>query len=191
MNEATTVQITPSTGSDISFQCDYSTKIDVSSDNYTVEDVSIVGTEVATGKLDSGFTMNLGSEKINLGSDQTINISWAIKSLTNVKFYLESCHVVQDEVEIDIIKSACLSSVFIKENSFKASPVEIEFSYKTFKITGKTSNKQKMRCHITVCKSDYNGLPTSDEQCEADSPFRYTAKQVLAVSAASNAASSY
>jgi len=191
LDDTTTVQISPSTGSDISFQCDYSTKIDVSSGNYTVEDVSIKGTEISTGKLDAGFEMNLGSEKINLGSDQTVIITWAIKTLTNIKFFLESCHVVQDEVEIDIIKNACLSSIFIKDDSFKASTTEIEFAYRTFKITGKTSNRQKMRCHITICKSDYNDIPTSDQQCDSDSPYKYTAKQTLAESTVSSAASSY
>merc|ERR1711979_34442 len=191
LDDTTTVQISPSTGSDISFQCDYSTKIDVSSGNYTVEHVSIKGTEISTGKLDAGFEMNLGSEKINLGSDQTVIITWAIKTLTNIKFFLESCHVVQDEVEIDIIKNACLSSIFIKDDSFKASTTEIEFAYRTFKITGKTSNRQKMRCHITICKSDYNDIPTSDQQCDSDSPYKYTAKQTLAESTVSSAASSY
>merc|ERR1712050_239763 len=188
----TTVQMSLSTGSDISFQCDYSTKIDVSSSNYTVDDVKISGTEISTGKLDDGFVMDLGSEKITLGMIQKVTITWAIKTLTDLKFYISSCHVVQDETEIDLIKDACLSSVFITEDSFKANSTEVEFSYRTFKIRGKTSNKQRLRCHITICMANYDGLPTSDEQCDADSPYRYTAKQLpQPQSPAQQAASSY
>merc|ERR1712176_268316 len=110
--------------------------------------------------------------------DQKVTITWLLKTLTELRFYISSCNVVQGETEINLIKDACLSSVLITEDSFKASSTEIEFSYRTFKIQGNTSNEQHMKCHITICTADCNEIPSSDEQCESDSPYKYTAKQL-------------
>ena len=68
-----------------------------------------------------------------------------------------------------------IMSALIQEDSYDVSLSEISFDYRTFKIRGASVSEQTLKCHLNLCIDDCK-QPSSDEQCDQDSPFRYTTR---------------
>ena len=61
----------------VDFTCNYDSKVAVSSDPFTIQDVSITGAHSGSGKLDLGITMLAGDGSIKvLGRDLVVKTSW-------------------------------------------------------------------------------------------------------------------
>ena len=150
----------------VNFQCSYDMEVSLTSNEFTVEDVSMTGTHSNTGQLDAGFIMNLSSNSVILGSIMHVTTTWALQAqFDDLHFYLEQCTILQGGEEVDIIKGSCLSEVL--NTGFAPSPSSIKFCYQTFSIQGVRADKgQMLQCFIQLCMDGHDcKKATVQSQC--------------------------
>ena len=169
--------ITSPLGVGVDFTCDYDTAVNVQSGAFTVEDVSISGTQSSIGSLDDGFTFTAGDgTPLVLGNDITIKTTWSVV-LSDVSPHYERCSVKHGDQEVPIVKDGCMASTLGAELVANASGVrnEVSMKYKTFTIENETAATQSITCNVKLCasgncaKNPAGTCPTAS----ADTPYGY------------------
>jgi len=161
------------------FQCTYPRLVTLSSQAYTVEDVSISSSMQGDGKWTESFTMVLnngdGVEFI-LGQVLPVEISWAVNH-AKLTFYYESCAVTHGNTVINVIKGGCYAG------ATKTAPTVTEqyknaFEFTIFKGVNEVETKQTIECSVMICEDGACGNPQTNADCPADgdhdSFYKYT-----------------
>lgn len=175
LSNVTELQMSKSTGADLTFICNYGLDINVTSTNYTIQDVQISGTQSATGLLDEGFSLALGASNVILGEIQNVTISWEIQGLNDIRFYIQRCEVAHDTTNVSLFKDGCMASVFVEDGSYSANTTEISYSYRTFKVKGADAlSNQLIKCYLKICMNDCQ-QPAQDSDCEQNTPYKFKA----------------
>jgi len=172
------VETTPF-GVSIAFSCVYSTKITLSTDKYSVEDVSISDSLTHSGDWTSGFSMvlNGGDNNLMLGDILNVAISWSASGLIgSLDFVLTQCVVSHGETDISVIKDSCYAGVTNTMAVESDSADTKAFSFKTFRAPGTDSANQEIECSLTVCEAGNCNAPSSNDECPSegnDSHYNY------------------
>ena len=156
------------------FTCVYATKFELVSNPLIVQDVSITGTQSASGTLDHGFTMSAGDgSAIILGNEIVVQTSWSLE-LSDVSLHYENCAVTQGEYTILIVKDGCMASSLGAELVANAATVtdQVSMKYRTFTIEGEVATTQEVKCDIKLCAGTTN-CAKSTTCVRSNDPFNY------------------
>ena len=170
----TTIVSTGSNGATVSFRCEYALDITLTSDSFTLEEVTVSGVQSAVGKLDAGFSLVLGDgtgQPVNLGEMLDVTISWEIEP-DYVSFYIEDCRVEQGATVVEIIKERCYSES-LKVTPMYEAPYEHWFKMMTFTMDNESTNEQFIVCEIKIC-TDNCDKPTDNSQCPVSLHYKYS-----------------
>ena len=167
--------ITSPLGVGVDFTCNYDTAVNVQSGAFTVEDVSIFGTQSSIGSLDDGFTFTAGDgTPLVLGNDITIKTTWSVV-LSDVSPHYESCSVIHGDQEVPIVKDGCMASTLGGELVANTAGVtnEVSMKYKTFNVENETAATQSVTCNVKLCASGYcaKGLAGTCSTASSDTSF--------------------
>ena len=158
----------------VNFVCDYSTSVDVQSDAFIVQDVSIHGTQSGYGSLTGGFTLSAGDGTPTvLGNELTVTALWTL-NLSDVSAHYDSCSVTQGTQSVSIVKYGCMATTLGAQLVPNASGVtnEVSMKYKTFTVENEVATEQIVTCDVKLCTGTTNcvhdkttcaGLSMTDE----------------------------
>ena len=159
----------------IGITCDYPMKIEVSSEKYTIMDVSTSGSVGGKGSLATGFKLNLAGQSgdsILLGAMMDVTASWAVKTLPDISFYFSQCSIVHEATTINVIQDGCYAKALKVGPKASTDSTQVGFSFKTFMVSGATSNAQVVKCTIQLCTDTCDpAKPTQDSQCPTGDNF--------------------
>jgi hypothetical protein len=151
------------------FQCTYPLLVTLSSEAYTVEDVSISSSMQGQGQWTDSFTMTLnggnGVEFI-LGEVLPVAVSWAVNH-ADLTFYYDGCSVTHGSTMINVIKGGCFAG------ATKAMPTvsdknEKGFEFQIFKGVNEMATSQTIECSVMICKIGECAMPQSNDDCPSD-----------------------
>ena len=158
------------------FVCSYPMEVQVASEAYEVNDVTISGQHTSTGSLTDGFSMllNKGNKSpVLLGKVLTVEVNWTV-SLLGVTFYPKKCTIQHGGVDVDLISGGCLSNALQVTKIGQYDTTKYIFEYKTFQVDGAVGNEQQMNCVVKLCLNNCDN-PKTDESCPSDlEAFEYT-----------------
>ena len=156
--------VTTPFGAAVVFSCSYSMTIDVASEDYTAVGASVSDTFHATGSLAKGFAMIFNNREpatFLLGNVVTVAITWSVKELPTLTFFLQECRVQHGATMIPIVKAGCYAAQLdVLPNSNSDG-----FSYQVFKAVGETNPNQKISCKVNICEVGKCQHPTANSQC--------------------------
>jgi hypothetical protein len=139
------------------FKCSYNRtlSIDPSADHkFTVEDVSVTDYFDAEGDLRDGFAMVLnegvGFDFI-LGSELPVHINWAVQTIANLTFTIDSCNVNHGGESFVLIKDMCYATVINARPLITGNAQSKAFEYRLFKAKDVKDPNQVISCSINVC----------------------------------------
>jgi len=173
------VETTPY-GITIAFSCQYPTKISLSTDTYSVEDVSISDSLTSTGDWSSAFGLTLiennkAAENIMLGDILGVRLSWQAGDLgSKMSFQTDECTVTHGDLSVAVVKAGCYAGVIQTEaftgkwTGLALGEVVNSFQYKTFRSPGLDTKEQTISCSLTVCPVESCYRPASDEACPSE-----------------------
>ena len=144
--------ITTPFGVGVDFTCSYDSAFAVSSNDFTVQDISITGSHSSTGDLTNSMTMVAGDPDTAtvLGNDVNVATTWAL-ALTDVSFHYKGCTVAQGTKTVTLIDTGCRSGTLWVEHVQNNDPQKIEMKYKSFMIDGESATEQSVTCDIQIC----------------------------------------
>ena len=88
----------------VEYKCTYETDITVTSAEFTVQDVTILGTETGTGTLDAGFSLAVGDGTATiLGGLVDVKAEWEV-TLSGFSFHFAECNVKHGTHKVPVIK---------------------------------------------------------------------------------------
>ena len=90
-------------GVGVTYKCWYLTTVSVSTADYNVEPITIIGEKTNTGSLADGFTLTVGPTPIVLGNIATVTAAWSVQ-ISVVSFHFETCAVIHGSQSINIIQ---------------------------------------------------------------------------------------
>ena len=90
-------------GVGVTYKCWYLTTVSVSTADYNVEPITIIGEKTNTGSLADGFTLTVGPTPIVLGNIATVTAAWSVQ-ISVVTFHFETCAVIHGSQSINIIE---------------------------------------------------------------------------------------
>lgn len=167
--------VTTPFGAAVTFECIYSMTVEVSTQSYTVNGVSVTDTFSASGSLASGFVMTLdtdGDNQFLMGRVLPVAVTWSVTGISTLTFYLKQCTVTHGSTKILIVKDGCYSAALEVEPQSNIQG----FSFRVFKGIGESSPSQSIECTVDLCEISECQNPTSDSQCPTagnDSFYNY------------------
>jgi len=75
----------------------------VSTTDFAVEPITIIGEKTNIGSLAGGFTLTVGPTPIILGDIATVTATWSVQ-ISAVSFHFETCTVTHGSQAINIIE---------------------------------------------------------------------------------------
>ena len=156
--------ITSPFGVGVDFQCVYDTTVSLSSDPFTVEDVTVTGTHTASGFLNTGFVMVAGDDSpIVLGDEITLTTTWQL-DIAGVQPHYLNCAVTQGAKDVQLIVDGCMSNTLGVETVANANGETnlVSMKYKTFKIEDETATTQTVTCDVMLCQGTDNCARAAD-----------------------------
>lgn len=170
--------ITTPFGVGVDFQCNYKTSVELSSEAFTVQDVSMSGTHTAIGSLDTGFNMVAGDgSTIVLGNEITVTTTWEL-NIAGVQPHYRNCAVIHGEEEVQIIKDGCMSETLGVETVANVAGVTnaVSMKLKTFMMENASAATQTVACTVMICQGTGNcaRAADADTSCkQLNDPFNY------------------
>jgi hypothetical protein len=137
----------------VSYHCRYPSLVDVESDEFQVQKVTISGETSSIGSLDDGFHLTIGADgiRIHLGLMVSVKTTWDIH-MEDISFHYVSCSITEGENKsLYIIQDGCHSTTFSV-----TPPSRGEFHYKVFAFDRTVMAHQTMRCKIRLCSGAAN-----------------------------------
>merc|ERR1712157_526844 len=155
------------TSASVDYKCTYKTEITVSSADFTVQDVTILGTETGTGTLDQGFSLTVGDgTPTTLGGLVDVKATWEV-TLSGFSFHFAECNVKHGNThKVPVIKDGCHSKP-LGATAPTSSGNEVTYKYKTFTVENETTKVQTMECSITICSGSAICTRGSSQDCPA------------------------
>jgi len=141
----------------VGFTCTYATTVTLTSDDFTLIDVTVSGSQVGFGDLDNAFTLTAGEvgDKIVLGNDITVKAEWPL-SLSGIYPHFLSCDVsTAGNQVISIIKAGCISKT-LKVKTPIGDKNYVQFNYRTFAVENQESATQSIHCEVKICPGTTN-----------------------------------
>ena len=162
----------------VKFTCKYSIGVELSSKEFSLQDVILGGGPSGEGSLATGFqlSLNAGVETaIKLGERQEVTATWKVTTLKEVTFNLTDCSVTQGNTEVPIVKNKCFSKA-VKVTPSGGTRTTQAFSYQSFSTVGATTTTQTMKCALTICMDNCH-LPEDDNDCLGDNETEFAPYQ--------------
>jgi len=172
-------------GIGVSFECTYGMTVDLTSNEYSVQEVTVSGTKTGDGSLQDGFTMTLNDDSgdaLVLGSRLNVEVNWSL-TLSDIDYYFQGCSVRHasntDEVptKVAVVKSGCYSEALHATRDTCSDDNGICMSFQTFTIEAEAGTDQIIGCTVQLCNSatadgcDGKTAPTCPA---ADTAYVYT-----------------
>jgi len=170
--------VTSPFGVGVDFTCSYGSTVSITSGDFTVQDVSVTGTQTGSGNLATGWTLNAGfGDTIVLGGMINVIAIWSM-SISGIEPYLKSCTINHGSKSVAVMKEGCHSTVLGVEASPTTNANSVAFSYRTFMIEDEAENTQSVTCDVQLCATGSNCVRDSSENAcpnsGADKNYGYT-----------------
>ena len=114
---------------------------------------------------------------ILLGAMMDVTASWAVKKLPDISFYFTQCGIVQEETTVNVIQSGCYANALKVGPKASTDSTQVGFSFKTFMVSGATTNAQVVKCTIQLCTDTCDpAKPTQDSDCPTGNNYDFSVK---------------
>ena len=152
-------------GADTTFQCRYSSDVQISSSPFTITDTHATDSTVGLGSFDTGFTLNaftddsfsspIGStSSVFIGQTIYVQALWALSIGNNLKFYVDKCNVIIGASSITIINNNCYSKTFgtrmLTQPHLQQSASKFQFNSFTLSSNA-VEQVTEIVCNIRMC----------------------------------------
>lgn len=152
-------------GIGVSFECTYGMTVDLTSNQFSVQEVTVSGTKAGDGSLEDGFAMTLNDDSTDalvLGSRLNVEVDWSLM-LSDIDYYFQGCSVRHaantddNPTKVAVVKSGCYSEALHATRDTCSDGDGICMSFQTFTIEAESGTNQIIGCTIQLCNSEADG----------------------------------
>lgn len=171
------------------FQCRYKADVSLAKDTYKTDTVASYRTAFAVGSFQSGFALGIyfddqykepvkPQNALYIGANLYANFAWpgASPTLKNkVNYYINNCHVSQNDMSIPIIRDSCFSTAVSATylSRHKLVKESGRFYFQSFSMGRDIRTKENISCDVKLCvlsNKDSCAYARTDAKCPSDQP---------------------